>query len=54
MKGGNDYPLYIHPRVKGISVTDPKDTMKKVIEIINKDNNNNISNSISYSSSNYN
>lgn len=31
-KGGNDYELFIHPRVVGVKVTSPEDTILKVNE----------------------
>jgi phosphomannomutase len=32
--GGNDYELYIHPRVKSFHVTGPEDTQQKVTELL--------------------
>jgi phosphomannomutase len=32
-KGGNDYELFIHPRIKGHTVTSPDDTMTQCKEL---------------------
>ena len=32
-EGGNDYHLYVDPRVKGHSVKNPEDTIKQLTEI---------------------
>lgn len=38
MKGGNDYEIFIDPRVKGHTVNGWQDTMRQVQEIMDKDN----------------
>ena len=29
---GNDYPLYIHPKINGIDVKNPDDTLNKLLK----------------------
>ena len=30
---GNDYPLYIHPKINGIAVKNPDDTLSKLLQL---------------------
>jgi len=36
LKGGNDYEIFSHPRVKGHTVTGPEDTVKQLNELFFK------------------